>query len=48
MTAMKTRPTTIYCKIPTGTKEKRKKGNKMDGSNRCMGKSGDFRATFYF
>ena len=29
-------------------KEKRKKGNKMDGSNRCMGKSGDFRATFYF
>ena len=29
-------------------KEKRKKGNKMDGGNRCMGKFGDFRATFYF
>ena len=29
-------------------KEKRKKGNKMDGNNRCMGKFGNFRAIFYF
>ena len=27
---------------------KRKKGNKMDGNNRRMGKFGDFRATIYF